>query len=257
MSRVRCCTPLDARIACSPRAEWSGGEIRGRTVAPYLSLSNCRDNGVGGAMDGNGAIGRKPNLIVIISSVRDGRIGLSISQWVEGPVGEHGAFDVTVVDLKETYLPLMTEPNHLSQRRYTQPKTSAWSELGEAADAVVIVMPEYHHGLVAPLANALDYLLHEWAFRPGGLAPPLVCSHRPVIDSEIPWATRATVEKPTRRSVSGRQRGSPRNDRVVASYTMDNQGSGGITPAHHLQMSDCNNGRCLCHVEETARCPNC
>jgi NAD(P)H-dependent FMN reductase len=28
------------------------------------------------------------------------------------------------------------------------------------------VMPEYNHGYTAPLKNAIDYLVHEWAWKP-------------------------------------------------------------------------------------------
>jgi NAD(P)H-dependent FMN reductase len=30
-------------------------------------------------------------------------------------------------------------------------------------------MPEYNYGFTAPLKNALDYLHHEWAYKPVGL----------------------------------------------------------------------------------------
>ena len=30
-------------------------------------------------------------------------------------------------------------------------------------------MPEYNHGYTAPLKNAIDYLIHEWAWKPVGL----------------------------------------------------------------------------------------
>jgi NAD(P)H-dependent FMN reductase len=30
-------------------------------------------------------------------------------------------------------------------------------------------MPEYNYGFNAPLKNALDFLHHEWAYKPAGL----------------------------------------------------------------------------------------
>jgi NAD(P)H-dependent FMN reductase len=39
----------------------------------------------------------------------------------------------------------------------------------DAADAIVLVTPEYNHGYAAPLKNAIDYLLHEWMYKPVGL----------------------------------------------------------------------------------------
>lgn len=112
---------------------------------------------------------RTPTLMILIASVREGRVGGAIGDWVTGIARDHGGFDVTVADLKEIDLPLMTEPNHPRQKQYTQPKTWAWSERVDAADAFVFVMPEYNHTITAPLANALDYLSLEWAHKPVGL----------------------------------------------------------------------------------------
>ena len=63
----------------------------------------------------------------------------------------------------------MDEPNHPRLRAYTQEHTKRWSATVDALDAVVLVMPEYNYGFTAPLKNALDYLHHEWAYKPVGL----------------------------------------------------------------------------------------
>lgn len=112
---------------------------------------------------------RKPQLLVIIASVRDGRVGRHVGDWFIELADKHGAFDVRIADLKEIDLPLMTEPNHPSQKQYTQDKTWEWSRTVEAADAYVFVMPEYNYFATAPLISAIDYLVHEWAYKPVGL----------------------------------------------------------------------------------------
>jgi NAD(P)H-dependent FMN reductase len=117
----------------------------------------------------NGHSDRKPTLMIIIASMRDGRAGKPVGDWFERVAREHGGFDIMVADLKEIDLPLMTEPNHPRMKTYTQPSTWAWSERVEAADAFVFVMPEYNYGVSAPLVNALDYLYHEWQHKPVGL----------------------------------------------------------------------------------------
>ena len=38
----------------------------------------------------------------------------------------------------------------------------------DAADAFVFVTPEYNHGYPASLKNAIDYLHHEWRYKPVG-----------------------------------------------------------------------------------------
>jgi NAD(P)H-dependent FMN reductase len=117
----------------------------------------------------NGQSDRTPTLMIIIASIRDGRAGLPVGEWFEHVAREHGGFDITVADLKEIALPPMTEPNHPRRKAYTQPTTWAWSERVEAADAFAFVMPEYNYGVNAPLVNALDYLFHEWQYKPVGL----------------------------------------------------------------------------------------
>jgi NAD(P)H-dependent FMN reductase len=106
--------------------------------------------------------------MLIIASTRPGRAGLPIGQWFEGVARQHGGFDLDVVDLAELNLPFMDEPNHPRLRQYTRQHTKDWSVRVAAADAFVIVTPEYNHGFPAPLKNAIDYLLHEWAFKPVG-----------------------------------------------------------------------------------------
>jgi NAD(P)H-dependent FMN reductase len=64
---------------------------------------------------------------------------------------------------------MLDEPNDDSRRDYIRAHTMAWSAIVEAADAVVLVMPEYNNSFTAPLKNALDYLYHEWHYKPVGI----------------------------------------------------------------------------------------
>lgn len=108
------------------------------------------------------------NLIVIVGSTRPGRAGLPISEWFVDQAERHDGVTVTVADLAELKLPLFDEPNHPRLRQYLNRHTKQWSALVDAADAVVIVTPEYNHSYPAPLKNALDYLHQEWAYKPVG-----------------------------------------------------------------------------------------
>lgn len=101
--------------------------------------------------------------MIIVGSVRPGRVGLPVAQWVRSQVEAHGGFDeIDFADLAEIKLPFMDEPNHPSKRQYTQPHTIAWSERVDAADAFVFVTPEYNHSFSPALKNAFDYLNQEW-----------------------------------------------------------------------------------------------
>jgi len=107
-------------------------------------------------------------LMIIVGSVRPGRVGLPIAAWVRERAEANGAFDVDFVDLAELNLPFMDEPNHPSLHRYTQPHTIAWSERVAATDAFLFVTPEYNHSYSPALKNAIDFLNREWWRKPLG-----------------------------------------------------------------------------------------
>jgi len=75
---------------------------------------------------------------------------------------------VKVVDLLELGLPFLDEPNHPRLRQYTQQHTRDWSARVDAADAFAFVTPEYNFSLPPALINALDFVYHEWHYKPVG-----------------------------------------------------------------------------------------
>jgi NAD(P)H-dependent FMN reductase len=109
-----------------------------------------------------------PKLTIVIGSTRPGRAGLPIAQWFAEHAREHGHFDVDVVDLAELDLPLYDEPDHPRLRHYVHQHTKDWSARVDAADAFVLVTPEYNYGYPAALKNAIDYLHAEWQDKPVG-----------------------------------------------------------------------------------------
>jgi NAD(P)H-dependent FMN reductase len=109
-----------------------------------------------------------PTLQIIIASTRPGRVGLPVAQWFERRARDHGAFEIDVVDLLEVNLPFLDEPNHPRLRQYTQPHTKEWSARVDAADAFAIVLCEYNYGYPATIKNAIDFLHHEWQYKPVG-----------------------------------------------------------------------------------------
>ncbi|TXN31017.1 NADPH-dependent FMN reductase [Lacisediminihabitans profunda] len=109
-----------------------------------------------------------PRLMIVVASVRPGRIGLPIAEWVRSAVQEKGGFEIDFADLAEIGLPFMDEPNHPRLRQYTHDHTIRWSERVDAADAFIFVTPEYNHSFSPALKNALDYLSAEWWRKPVG-----------------------------------------------------------------------------------------
>jgi len=115
-------------------------------------------------------------LKIILGSTREGRKGISVANWVYEAAKKRTAFETEFIDLKSINLPFMDEPEHPRFQKYTKQHTKDWSKKIEAADAFIFVTPEYNYGMPAPLKNAIDYLVKEWAFKPvamvgyGGIA---------------------------------------------------------------------------------------
>ena len=105
-------------------------------------------------------------LLVVIASVRPGRVGESVANWFVPLAVSDGRFNVEVADLKELDLPLMDEPNMPGRREYTREHTKNWSGIVDGADAFVFVTPEYNATPAPALKNAIDYLFHEWSYKP-------------------------------------------------------------------------------------------
>lgn len=106
--------------------------------------------------------------MIVVGSVRPGRVGLPIAQWARTVAEQKGDWQVDFVDLAELALPFMDEPNHPRLHRYTKPYTIAWSERVERADAFIFVTPEYNYSYSPALKNAIDYLNSEWWMKPVG-----------------------------------------------------------------------------------------
>ena len=95
-----------------------------------------------------------------------GRVGATIARWVHGKAVEHGTFDAELVDLGELDLPLYNEPRHPVLQQYEHEHTRRWGASVAAADAFVLVTPEYNHGTTPALLNALNYVYKEWNYKP-------------------------------------------------------------------------------------------
>ncbi len=113
---------------------------------------------------------RQPLLQIIIGSTRPGRVGPSVAEWITASAQAHGHFAVEVVDLAEVNLPMFNEPRHPRLQQYEYQYTKDWSATISRADAFIFVIPEYNYGFNAAVKNAIDYLNHEWHYKPAGFA---------------------------------------------------------------------------------------
>jgi NAD(P)H-dependent FMN reductase len=108
------------------------------------------------------------HLQIVVASTRPGRKGAAVAAWFDEQARRHAKFDVELVDLAEVNLPLFDEPEHPRLRRYHNEHTKRWSARVEKADAFVFVTPEYNFSSPPSLLNAIDFLVHEWAYKPVG-----------------------------------------------------------------------------------------
>lgn len=98
-------------------------------------------------------------LAIIVGSNREGRLGDAIGRWFATHAGQHDEFALDYIDLAATHL-----PPQLTKRR--TPALDEFAARIAAADAFVIVTPEYNRGYPALLKHALDLVYTEWQAKP-------------------------------------------------------------------------------------------
>lgn len=109
----------------------------------------------------------KPKVLVIISTVRENRIGRKVADWYldqakkAAPETEFELFDIADFNLSvfnEPVGPLSAE----REDKYTQQQKDLAKPIREA-DGYVFVLGEYNHSMPGSLKNFLDYLSPvEW-----------------------------------------------------------------------------------------------
>jgi NAD(P)H-dependent FMN reductase len=108
-----------------------------------------------------------PHIQIIIGSVREQRVGEPIARWFAGHAADRTDVTTELVDLREWNLPFLTQPMP-PMRGYRDEITRRWAAKVAEADGYVLVTPEYNHGYPASIKNAIDYLHHEWRYKPVG-----------------------------------------------------------------------------------------
>lgn len=103
-------------------------------------------------------------LAVIIGSVREGRFGPVVASWIAAQADRDAGFEIDVIDLAEAEIPLALpavppamEPN--------PPRPAGMRDLSErlgAADAFIIVTPDYNRSFPASLKAVIDWHFTQW-----------------------------------------------------------------------------------------------
>ena len=90
-------------------------------------------------------------LALIYGSVRPQRVCDTVARWAETEIARDPAFRVEVIDPRPAWPELYADGFRASI---------------EAADAVLIVTPEYNHSFPGPLKVLIDCAGEEWAAKP-------------------------------------------------------------------------------------------
>ncbi|WP_127359397.1 NADPH-dependent FMN reductase [Actinacidiphila soli] len=109
-------------------------------------------------------------LAVIIGSVREGRFGPVVAHWFREQAELHGHFDLDIIDLADTPIPLPMPPEPPALTP-DLPRPESMADLTrrlDAADAFVVVTPEYNRSFPASLKAAIDWHYNEWRAKPIG-----------------------------------------------------------------------------------------
>jgi len=143
------------------------------------------------------------NIPVILGSVRDDRKSIFPAKLMVEKLQQAG-FESQLVDFKQLPLPFFDNALMPVQMypNYPYPNVQAWSKIADAADAFIIVAPEYNHGYSGVLKNALDWLFIEFERKPVGLVgvssgsvagARAIEQLRPIMENFTMFAMRETV----------------------------------------------------------------
>jgi NAD(P)H-dependent FMN reductase len=107
-----------------------------------------------------------PHILVITSTVREGRVGKKIAEWflTEAKKATNEA-TFELLDIKDFDLPLFNESVSPMYHQYSEIQNKLAEKIGPA-DGFVIVTGEYNYSVPGSLKNFLDYLFAEWNHKP-------------------------------------------------------------------------------------------
>lgn len=105
---------------------------------------------------------------VVVGSIRQGRQTPKVARYLQQRLQATGEIDAPYLDLAEFDFPPMVE--RLGFLESPPPQVVEFSKEIKAADALVIVSPDYNNSYPGVLKNALDYFFTEFRHLPVGVA---------------------------------------------------------------------------------------
>jgi len=103
----------------------------------------------------------KPNIAVIITSIRPTRFGDKPAAWILDHLKARGDVDAEIVDLKDYNLPLFDAPASDAWMPTPNAEAASWQAKLKEFDGYIFVTAEYNRSITGALKNALD-----WAYTP-------------------------------------------------------------------------------------------
>ncbi|MFP7366594.1 NAD(P)H-dependent oxidoreductase [Corynebacterium callunae] len=109
---------------------------------------------------------------VVLGSIREGRFGAGVAEWVMGQLATRNdeGVEYELIDLKEFNVPLLESAvvPGAANKQYDDENVTKWSQAIDACDAFIFITPEYNHGVPGAFKNAFDVLGSEWFNKPVG-----------------------------------------------------------------------------------------
>lgn len=105
---------------------------------------------------------------VVIGSTRQGRFGPVVAKWLLGHADQRADMDTDLVDLLATPVPQALPGFGAPVADADLALLGAVTPRLAAADAFVIVTPEYNHSYPGTLKNAIDWHNQQWHAKPVG-----------------------------------------------------------------------------------------
>lgn len=100
-------------------------------------------------------------LPVILGTPRRGRMSGHVARFVQGELAKRNGVTAEVIDIREVPLPV--------DGAGTQIQNPAFAAKMDAADGLVLVVPEYNHGFPGLLKHLLDTCLAEYIHKPAAI----------------------------------------------------------------------------------------
>lgn len=105
---------------------------------------------------------------VFLGSIRPGRIGEKVSEWITAELKKRG-HKVHIIDpAKYKELQTLQIPNHYNPKPSEEMKQI--HEWLTEADGFILLTPEYNHSFSGTIKNALDNFMPEYEKKPFGIA---------------------------------------------------------------------------------------